>query len=215
MQMIKRILERFRRDRGLRKATVKIDFYPQDQVTPHIIWHRSQNPEKDTIPLVVFSYARFLYELAELNEIRVARELIGFLEQVCKRVLTDSGPPRRPHLPLGQLRLVNDPGVPAVRTYQVEFFEMPGDGYRLEYRGSLGKEAFYLPGAFLALLQSCLDHLGDDALRQLAEEPGAPARLLPLAPGFLGRRVADLRAGLRPGEGRVAGGGGSGRNLRG
>ncbi len=169
MQMIKRILERFRRDRGLHKATVKIDFYPQDQVTPQITWHRSQNPEKDTIPLVVFTYARFLYELAELNEIRVARELIGFLEKVGKRVLTDAGPPRRPHLPLGQLRLVNDPGVPAVRTYQVEFFEMPGDGYRLEYQGSLGKEAFYLPGAFLALLQSCLDHLGDDALRQLAK----------------------------------------------
>ncbi len=169
MQMIKQILQRFRRDRGLHKATVKIDFYPQDQVTPQIIWHRSQNPEEDTIPLVVFTYARFLYELAELNEIRVARELIGFLEKVGKRVLTDSGPPRRPHLPLGQLRLVNDPGVPAVRTYQVEFFEMPADGYRLEYQGSLGKEAFYLPGAFLALLQACLDHLGDDALRQLAK----------------------------------------------
>ena len=58
--MIKRILERFRRDRGLHKATVKIDFYPQDEVTPHIFWHRSQDPENDTIPLVVFSYARIL-----------------------------------------------------------------------------------------------------------------------------------------------------------
>src|SRR5512140_1945526 len=133
MQMIKRILERFRRDRGLHKATVKIDFYPQDQVTPQIFWHRSQNPEKDTIPLVVFSYARFLYELAEINEVRVARELIAFLDQVCKRVLTNGGPPRRPHLPLGQLRLVSDPGLPAVRTYQVEFYELPGNVHRLEY----------------------------------------------------------------------------------
>ncbi|MCL4500263.1 MAG: hypothetical protein M1438_00210 [Deltaproteobacteria bacterium] len=166
--MIKRILERFRRDRGLHKATVKIDFYPQGQVTPHIIWHRSQHPEQDTIPLVAFSYAHFLFELAELNEVRVARELIAFLEKVCKRVLTDSGPPGRPHLPLGQLRLVDDPEMPAVRTYQVEFFAMPGNNYRVEYRGSLGKEGFYLPGAFLALLQSCLDHLGDDPLRQLA-----------------------------------------------
>ncbi len=170
--MIKRIVECFRRDRGLHKATVKIDFYPQDQVTPHIFWHRSQHPEKDTVPLVVFCYARFLFELAELNEVRVARELIAFLEQVCKRVLTDSGPPRRPHLPLGQLHLVNDPGVPAVRTYQVELYEMPGRSYRLEYRGSLGKEGFYLPGAFLALLQSCLDHLGDDPLADLARSLG-------------------------------------------
>ena len=172
MQMIKRILKRFHQDRGLHKATVKIDFFPQDQVTPQIFWHRSQTPEKDTIPLVVCCYARFLYELAELNEVRVARELISFLEQVCKRVLTDGGPPRRFQLPLGQLRLVNDAGRPALRTYQVEFFELAGGDYRLEYRGSLGKESFYLPGAFLALLQSCLDHLGDDALRQLAQSLG-------------------------------------------
>lgn len=166
--MIKRILERFRHDRGQHKATVRIDFYPQDQVTPQILWHRSQDPEKDTIPLVICSYARILYELAELNEVRTARELIGFLGQVCKRVLTDEGPPRRPRLPLGQLRLVKDQTLPAIRTYQVEFYELPGGGYRLEYRGSIGKEAFYLPGAFLSLLQSCLDHLGDEPLRKLA-----------------------------------------------
>ncbi len=168
--MIKRILERFRQDRGLHKASIRIDFYPQDQVTPFIVWHRSQDPEKDTIPLVIFSYARILYELSELNEVRVARELIGFLDQVCKRVLTNDGPPRRPRLPLGQLRLVNDPGLPAVRTYRLEFYELPGPSYRLEYRGSLGKEGFYLPGAFLALLQSCLDHLQDGPLTRLFQD---------------------------------------------
>ncbi len=166
--MIKRILERFRRDRGLHKATVRIDFYPENQVTPHIFWHRSQDPETDTIPLVLFSYARILYELSELNEVRVARELIGFLDQVCKRVLNGDGPPRRPRLPLGQLRLISDPGLPAVRSYQLEFYELPGGNHRLEYRGSLGKAGFYLPGAFLALLQSCLDHLGDETLGKLA-----------------------------------------------
>ena len=67
------------------------------------------------------------------------------------------------------MRLVADPGQPAVRTYQLEFYELPGGAHRLEYRGSLGKEGFYLPGAFLALLQSCLDHLGDEALRRLAQ----------------------------------------------
>ncbi len=160
-------MERFRPDRGLHKATVRIDFYPQDQLTPFIFWHRSQDPEKDTIPLVVFSYARILYELSELNEVRVARELIGFLDRVCQRVLAKGGPPRRVRLPLGKLRLIDDPGLPAVRTYQLEFYELQGSGFRLEYRGSLGKEGFYLPGAFLALLQSCLDHLGDEPLAQL------------------------------------------------
>ncbi len=166
--MLKRILGRFRREPGLHKATVRIDFYPQDQVTPHIVWHRSQDPESDTIPLVLFAYARVLFELSEMNEVRVARELMVFLDRVCQRVLSDEGPPRRPRLPLGQLRLVNDQALPALRTYALEFYELPGDGYRVDYRGSLGKEGYYLPGGFLALLQSCLDHLGDQALRQLA-----------------------------------------------
>jgi hypothetical protein len=170
--MIKRILERFCRDRGRLKATVKIDFYPQNRVTPHISWHRGEDPEKDTIPLVIYSYAHILYELSELNELRVARELISFLDQVYKLVLTDEGPPRRPRLPLGQLCLVKDPGVAPVRSYQMNFYELPGGGYRLEYRGSLGKEGFYLPGAFLALLQSCLDHLGDETLQQLVRSLG-------------------------------------------
>ena len=166
--MIKRILGRFRRDRGLHKATLRIDFYPQNQVTPHVFWHHSQDQENDTIPLVVYSYARILYELSELNEGRVARELIGFLDQVCRRVLISEGPPRRPRLNLGTIRLVADPAQPAVRSYRVEFFELPDGSYRLEYQGSLGKEGFYLPGGFLALLQFCLDHLKDDPLKRLA-----------------------------------------------
>jgi hypothetical protein len=160
-------MERFRRDRGRLRATIRIDFFPQDQVTPHIFWKNRENSEQDTVPLVIYSYARLLYELSELNELRVARELIGFLDQVYKRVLTDDGPPRRPRLPLGQLCLVNDSGAPTVRRYQLEFYELPDGGYRTEYQGSLGKEGFYLPGAFLALLQSCLDRLEDDTLRQL------------------------------------------------
>jgi hypothetical protein len=170
--MIKRILERFRHDRGRLRATVKIDFYPQDQVTPHISWKSSQNSEPDTVPLVIHCYARILYELSELNELRVARELISFVDQVGKLVSTEAGPPRRPRLPLGQVCLVNDPGVPPVRTYQMEFYELPGGGHRLEYQGSLGKEGFYLPGAFLALVQSCLDRLEDETLQQLVRDLG-------------------------------------------
>jgi len=166
--MFKELLERFRRHRGLHKATVRIDFFPQNQVTPHIIWLNSDAPEADTIPLILLVYARILYELAELNELRTARELIRFLEQVCERVLNSDGPPRRPTLPLGELKLVKEPGLPAVRFYRAEFYEHQGGTYRLDFRGSIGKEGFYLPGAFLALLQSCLDHLGDEALRCLA-----------------------------------------------
>jgi hypothetical protein len=165
--MLKRLLERFRQDRGLHKATVRVDFSPENQVTPQISWLSSDSPEADTVPLVLLVYARILYELAELNEGRVARELIRFLDQVCERVQDGDGPPRRPRLPLGQLTLEADPGQPAVRSYQAEFYEFKVGGYRLDFQGSLGKEAFYLPGAFLALLQSCLDSLSDDALRRL------------------------------------------------
>ena len=82
--------------------------------------------------------------------------------------LTQGGPPRRPRLPLGQLQLTAEPGRPATRTYQADLYEFKGGGYRLEFQGNLGKEGFFLPGAFLVLLQSCLDNLGDDALRRLA-----------------------------------------------
>jgi hypothetical protein len=165
--MLKRLLERFRQDRGLHKATVRVDFSPQNQVTPQILWLSSNSPEADTVPLVLLVYARILYELAELNEGRVARELIRFLDQVCDRVLDSDGPPQRPRLPLGQLTLGTDSGQPAAKSYQAEFYEFAAGGFSLDFKGSIGKEGFYLPGAFLALLQSCLDHLGDDALRRL------------------------------------------------
>ncbi len=166
--MLKRLLERFRQDRGLHKATVRVDFFPQNQVTPQIFWLAGKDPEADTIPLILLVYARVLYELAEMNEVRVARELIRFLDQVCERVLNNGGPPRRPRLPLGQLKLAPNPAVPAERSYQADLYEFQSGGYRLDFKGSIGKEGFYLPGAFLALLQSCLDHLGDDALCRLA-----------------------------------------------
>jgi hypothetical protein len=168
--MFKRLLERFSQDRGYHKATVRVDFFSQNQVTPHIFWLSSQDHDGDTIPLILLVYARILYELAELNEMRVARELIRFLDQVCERVQDSDGPPRRPRLPLGQLQLAQEPERPAIRTYQAELYEFKNGGYRLEFQGSLGKEGFYLPGAFLVLMQSCLDNLKDDTLRCLAQD---------------------------------------------
>jgi len=167
--MIKRLLERFRRDQGLLKALVRIDFYPLKQVTPEIHWQRA-NSGDDLIPLLIFLYARILYELAELNEVRVARELMAFLEQVTAKVLSPEGPPRRVRLPLGGLRLGPAPAAPPVRSYRAEFFELQGGGWRLEFQGSLGKESFYLPAAYLALLQHCLEgeSLPDGQLVRLA-----------------------------------------------
>ncbi len=170
--MIKRLLERFRHDRGVHKATVRIDYFSQGQVTPQILWHHSVNPENDTISLLAFLYARILYELAELNEVRVARELMEFLDQVCQRLLASPGAAKRPRLPLGQLRLSSEPEAPALRTYQAEFYQLKDGHFRLEFHGSLGKESFYLPATFLALLQSSMDGLGDESLRRLAQVLG-------------------------------------------
>ena len=166
--MIKRLLERFRRDRGLHRATVRIDFFSEGKVRPSIFWHRSQDQEKDTIPLVVHLYARILFELAELNEVRVARELMGFVTQVCELVLAAEGPPNRIRLPLGELSLSGESSEPPLRTYKTEFFQFQDGNFRLEFQGAIGKESFYLPGAFLVLLQSCLFNLGDETLGSLA-----------------------------------------------
>jgi hypothetical protein len=137
--MLRRLLDRFRQDRGLHKATVRVDFFPGNQVTPQILWLSSNSPEADTVPLILLVYARILYELAELNEGRVARELIRFLDQVCARVLDGDGPPQRPRLPLGQLKLATEPDQLAVKSYRAEFYELQAGGYRLDFQGSIGK----------------------------------------------------------------------------
>jgi hypothetical protein len=170
--MLKRLLERFRRDRGVLKATVHIDFFPQNLVTPSIFWYQTQDRQGDTVILVLHLYARILYELAELNEMRVARELLDFVEQVAQRVLAPEGAPGRPRLPLGQLRLAPAPPMPAERSYQAEFYQFQDGNFRLEFQGSLGKESFYLPGGFLVLLQSCLDNLDEEPLARLARGLG-------------------------------------------
>jgi hypothetical protein len=165
--MIKRFWERFRRDRGLHKASVHIDFFPEGKVRPSIFWHLSQDQENDTVPLVLYLYARVLYELAELNDVRVARELMGFVEQVCELVLAKD-PPSRIRLPLGELSLTGETSDQPLRSYQAELYQFQDGNFRMEFQGSIGKESFYLPAAFLVLLQSCLDNLGDNPLNMLA-----------------------------------------------
>jgi len=166
--MMKRFWERFRRDRGLHRASVRIEFFPEGKVRPSIFWHRSQDQENDTVPLVLCLYARILFELAELNDVRVARELMGFISQVCELVLAAEGPPSRIRLPLGELSLTGESSAQPLRSYRAEFYQFQDGNFRLDFQGSIGKESFYLPGAFLVLLQSCLDNLGDEPLNMLA-----------------------------------------------
>jgi hypothetical protein len=138
-------------------------------VAPQIHWHRTQDVEKDTVALVVFVYARILYELAELNETRVARQVIEYLEnRFCQPLLTDQDSGRRPRLSLGKLRLVNEVATPPTRTYQADWYELRDGGSRLDFKGSLGEEKFYLPAAFMVILQHCLDTLGEEPLKLLA-----------------------------------------------
>ena len=198
--MFKRLLERFRQDRGLHKATVRVDFFPQNQVTPQILWLSSNSPEADTVPLILLVYARILYELAELNEGRVARELIRFLDQVCDRVLDGDGPPQRPRLPLGQLttggraRPARDQvlpgGVLRVRRRRLSpgFSGEPRERGLLPARGLPGPAAI-LPGP-------------PGGRRPAPPDPGAgaPPPLLPLSPGFLGRRARSPPARSSPWE---------------
>jgi hypothetical protein len=165
--MLKRWLSRITRDRGIHKTTVRVDFFPGHLAVPSIFWFNSQDQEGDTITLAVYFYARILFELAEQNETRVAKELMGFLNQVKGLVLAEAGPPKRPRLPLGAITLGTAPLTAPERRYQADFYQFQDGSYRLDFKGSVGKEGFYLPAAFLVFLQSCLDRLEDQALIRL------------------------------------------------
>jgi len=171
--MIKRLSEFWewlRRDRGRLKATVRVDFYPNKGAIPTVVWNDGSNQHQDTVTLTLFLYARILYELAELNETRTAKELMAFLSQVVNVVLANEGPPNRPRLPLGELHLEEAaPAEPASRSYKAEFYQLRDGQYRMDFEGSLGKEGVYLPATYVVFLQDCLNRLEDEALRQLAE----------------------------------------------
>lgn len=165
--MLKRWLFRFTRDRGIHKTTVRVDFFSGNLAVPSVFWYNSQDQEGDTITLALYFYSRTLFELAEQNETRVAKELMGFLDQVKSLVLTNEGPPRRTRLPLGSVTLGPSPPAAPERRYQADFYQFQDGSYRLDFKGSVGKEGFYLPAAFLVFLQACIDRLGDAALTRL------------------------------------------------
>ncbi len=171
--MIKRLQEfweRLGRNRGRLRATVRVDFYPHRAAHSSVAWHNNVEQEQDPVSLAIFLYARILYELAELNETRVAKELMAFLSQVADLVVTEEGSPNRPQLPLGELTLSEEaPPEPPNRSYQAEFFQHQDGHYRIEFKGSLGKEGVYLPSAYVVFLQNCINGLPDEALQRLAQ----------------------------------------------
>jgi hypothetical protein len=166
--MFKRLFSRFVRERVIHKSTTRIDFFAQDLAAPQTLWYQSQDMGKDVVALALFFYARILFELAELNETRVAKELMAFLDKVRDLVLTGEGAVSRPQLPLGTVHLGQAPNqVPPLRSYQADFYQVEDGSFRLDFKSSLGKEGFYLPAAFLAFLQSCINDLPEESLRQL------------------------------------------------
>jgi hypothetical protein len=166
--MFKRLFAKFSRERGVHKATVRIDFFPDDLAVPQIVWHQPQNPNSDIVVLGLYLYARILYELAEFNEARVAKELMAFVNQVRESVLSEEDAVKRPLLPLGSVHLGEAPNQAAPwRRYQADFYEFPDGSLRLDFQAGLGKEGFYLPAAFLAFLQSCLIELPEESLKRL------------------------------------------------
>jgi len=174
--MIKRLQElwgRLRRDRGQLLATVRVDFYPNKAARSRVDWHDPVTDERDTVSLAIFLYARILFELAELNETRVANELIAFLSQVVDLVLTEEGPPNRPRLPMGELTLPEEvPQGPPSRSYRAEFFQQEDGQLRMDFKGTRGKEGVYLPATFVVFLQDCINDLDEEALRRLAQSLG-------------------------------------------
>jgi hypothetical protein len=174
--MIKRLQdfwERLRGDRGQLMATVRVEFYPNRTAYPSLVWHNSGPQDRDLVSLAIFLYSRILYELAEINETRVAKELMGFLSQVANLVNTEAGEPNRPRLPLGELTLPAEaPPEPPSRTYSADFFQHKDGQFRVSFQGSLGKEGAYLPTAFVVFLQYCIDRLPNEGLERLAQSLG-------------------------------------------
>lgn len=169
IKRLKEFWEHLGRDRGRLKATVRVDFYPHKAARAAVEWSDAAPADRDLVSLAIFFYARILYELAELNETRVANELITFLSQVVDLVLAGEGAPHRPRLPLGELQLQTEAHPePPSRSYRAKLFQLQDGQCRLDFSGSLGKEGVYLPATYVVFLQDCINGLEDEALARLA-----------------------------------------------
>lgn len=170
IKQMQELWDRLRRNRGRLKATVRVDFFRNKTARASLEWQDGLKTEHDAVSLAIFLYARILFELAELNETRVANELMAFLAQVVELILTEDGAPNRPRLPLGELTLPAEaPMESPSRSYRADFFQHQDGQYRMDFKGSLGKEGVYLPATYVVFLQDCINTLDDESLRRLAQ----------------------------------------------
>lgn len=155
----------FKRDREKLVCTVKIHFLPDDQVVPQVEWRLAKVQEQDWLRLLLFFYARIVFELAEMNESRVARELLDYVRQIARK-LAEGGNPVQ--IPLGKLRFSQELPQPGQRIYRARLWLNRKNDCRLELEGLIGKERFYYPASFLALLQLGINSLSDSGRLELA-----------------------------------------------
>lgn len=165
---MKKLFGFFNRDRETLKGRVLINFLAGDQVVPQMEWLAGQMGDDDWIRFILFYYARIMFELAELNENRVARELMHFVSQISGRLAHPAKTSGKIQIPLGKLRLGQDLTHPSNRIYQAALYAKKS-GYRLEFEGIIGKEKFYLPASFLVLLQYGILSIRENHLEQLAK----------------------------------------------
>jgi hypothetical protein len=165
---MKKLFGFFNRERETLQGRVFIHFLEDDQAVPQIEWISGQMAEGDWIRLIVFYYARIMFELAELNETRVARELMNFVSQISNRMANPAKNSSRIQIPLGKLRLGRELTQPGNRIYQAALYAKKNDTYRLEFEGMIGREKFYFPASFLVLLQYAILHIQEKHLEELA-----------------------------------------------
>jgi len=149
----------WRRQRDTLHCRLRIHFLADDLVVPQVEWLQGQPTPEDWRRCLLFYYARVMFELAELNETRVARELLEFVNRLCGRLQHLSEESGKITLPLGKLRLGSEVNLPSQRTYQAELYLSRQGVPRLEFTRLLGKEKFYLPASFLVLLQYVINIL--------------------------------------------------------
>ncbi len=165
---MKKLFGFFNRDRETLQGRVLIHFLEDDQAVPQIEWNSGQMVDDDWIRLLVFYYARIMFELAELNETRVARELMKFVSQIGGRLANPAKSSGRIQIPLGKLRLGRELSQPSNRIYQAALYAKRSGTYRMDFEGMIGKEKFYLPASLLVLLQYAILHIQENHLVELA-----------------------------------------------
>lgn len=166
---MKRLFGFLSREREILQGRAAIHFYADDQVVLQIDWQAGQMADADWIRFILFYYARIMFELAELNETRVARELLQFVSQISVRLANSGSTGGKMQIPLGKLRLGEKLEQPGQRVYEACLYAKKNGACRLEFSGVLGKEKFYLPASFLVLLQYGIQTMALDCLAQLAQ----------------------------------------------